>query len=130
MTDAGNLSQPSPQLAGLSILPFPELYRKIKGAPPSGALWDNYRAVNTIDGAMLRMICFPPGTPKAARDALAAAVVALNGDKDHAAEAMRTIGFVPDWQAGPDVQQSVRSVLSMPANVRSFLNGYIKAANK
>ena len=76
------------------------------------------------------MICFPPGTPKAARDALAAAVVALNGDKDHAAEAMRTIGFVPDWQAGPDVQQSVRSVLSMPANVRSFLNGYIKAANK
>jgi hypothetical protein len=128
--DAGDLSQPSPQMAGLSILPFPELYRKIKGAPPSGPLWDNYRAVNTIDGAMLRMICFPPDAPKAARDALATAVMALNGDKDHAAEAMRTIGFVPDWQASPDVQQSVRSVLSMPAGVRSFLNSYIKAANK
>jgi len=62
--------------------------------------------------------------------ALAAAVVALNGDKDHAAESMRTIGFVPDWQASPDVQQDVRSVLSMPAGVRSFLNNYIKAANK
>ena len=129
--DAGDLSRPSPQMAGLSILPFPALYQKIKGAPPpSGPLWDNYRAVNTIDGAMLRMICFPPGAPKAARDALAAAVVALNGDKDHAAEAMRTIGFVPDWQAGPDAQQDVRSVLSMPADVRGFLNGYIKAANK
>ncbi len=128
--DAGDLSRPSSQMAGLTILPFPALYQKIKGAPPSGPLWDNYRAVNTIDGAMLRMICFPPGTPKAARDALATAVVALNGDKDHAAEAMRTIGFVPEWQAGADVQQSVRSILSMPADLRSFLNGYIKAANK
>lgn len=128
--DSGDLSRPSLQMAGLPILPFPELYRKIKGTPPSGPLWQNYRAVNTIDGAMLRMICFPPGAPKAARDALAAAVAALNGDKDHAAEAMRTIGFVPDWQAGPDVQQNVRSVLSMPADVRSFLVGYMKAANK
>lgn len=128
--DSGDLSRPSPQMAGLSILPFPELYRKVKGAPPSGPLWDNYRAVNTIDGAMLRMICFPPNTPKAARDALAAAVVALSGDKDHAAESMRTIGFVPDWQASSDVQQNVRTVLSMPTGVRSFLNNYIKAANK
>lgn len=128
--DSGDVSRPSPQMAGLPILPFPELYRKIKGAPPSGPLWDNYRAVNTIDGAMLRMICFPPGAPKAARDALAAAVAALNGDKDHAAEAMRTIGFVPEWQAGSGVQQDVHSVLSMPAEMRSFLVGYMKAANK
>ncbi len=128
--DASVSSKPSSQMAGLSILPFPALYRQIKGAPPSGPLWDNYRAVNTIDGAMLRMICFPPGAPQAARDALAAAVVALNGDKDYAAEAVRTIGFVPEWQTGPNVQQDVRSVLSMPAAVRTFLNAYIKAANK
>lgn len=128
--DSSDLSRPSPQMAGLPILPFPELYRKIKAAPPSGPLWDNYRAVNTIDGAMLRMICFPPGAPKAARDALAGAVAALKDDKDHAAEAMRTIGFVPEWQAGSDVQQNVRSVLSMPADVRNFLIGYMKAANK
>lgn len=128
--DSSDVSRPSPQMAGLPILPFPELYRKIKSAPPSGPLWDNYRAVNTIDGVMLRMICFPPGAPKAARDALAAAVAALNGDKDHAAEAMRTIGFVPEWQAGSGVQGDVHSVLSMPAEVRSFLVGYMKAANK
>ena len=106
--DAGDFAKPSSQMAGLPILPFPALYRKIKGAPPSGPLWDNYRAINVIDGAMLRMICFPPGTPPAAREALAAAIVALNADKDHAAEAMRTIGFVPEWQAGPDVQQAVQ----------------------
>jgi tripartite-type tricarboxylate transporter receptor subunit TctC len=129
--DSGDFSKPSSQMAGLSILQYPEVYQKIKGAPPpSGPLWDNYRAINAIDGAMLRMICFPPGTPAAARAALTAAVVKLNADKDHAAEAMRTIGFVPEWQAGPDVQQNVQSVLSIPAGVRDFLNGYIKAANK
>jgi hypothetical protein len=128
--DSGDFSKPSSQMAGLSILSFPALYRKIKGALPAGPVWDNYAAVNTIDGAMLRMICFPPGAPKAARDALAAGIVALNTDKAAAADAMATIGFVPQWQAGPDVQQSVRSVLSMPAGVRNFLNAYIKAANK
>jgi tripartite-type tricarboxylate transporter receptor subunit TctC len=126
--DAGDFSKPSSQMAGLPILQYPALYQKIKGAPPSGPLWDNYRAINAIDGAMLRMICFPPGTPRAAREALAAAIIKLNADKDHAAEAMRTIGFVPEWQTGPDVQRDVQSILSMPRDVRSFLNGYIKTA--
>jgi tripartite-type tricarboxylate transporter receptor subunit TctC len=128
--DSSDSAHPSSQMAGLPILPFDALYRKIKGVPPAGALWDNYRAINTIDGAMLRMICFPPGTPEAARDALAAGIVALNADKDYAADAMHTIGFVPQWQAGPHMQRAVQSILSMPPDVRRFLNGYIKAANK
>jgi hypothetical protein len=44
--------------------------------------------------------------------------------------AMRIIGFVPDRQASPGVQQSVRPVWSTPPGVRGFLNSYIKAANK
>jgi tripartite-type tricarboxylate transporter receptor subunit TctC len=128
--DAADSDKPSSQMAGLPILPFPAVYRKIKGAPPAGPLWDNYRAINGLDGAMLRMICFPPGTPPAARAALAAAIAELNADKDHAAEAMKTIGFVPEWQAGTGVQQDVQSLLAMPADERSFLNAYIKAANK
>jgi tripartite-type tricarboxylate transporter receptor subunit TctC len=128
--DAADADKPSSQMAGLPILPFPAVYQKIKGAPPSGPVWDNYRAINGLDGAMLRMICFPPGTPPAARAALAAAVAELNTDKDHAAEAMATIGFVPEWQTGTGVQQDVQSLLAMPADERSFLNAYIKAANK
>lgn len=128
--DSADPAKPSSQMEGLPILPFPAVYQTIKGAPPSGPVWDNYRAINALDGAMLRMICFPPGTPPAAHAALAAAIVALNADKDHAAEAMRTIGFVPEWQAGTGVQQDVQSLLAMPAGERSFLNAYIKAANK
>jgi tripartite-type tricarboxylate transporter receptor subunit TctC len=128
--DSGDFSQPSPQMAGLTILPFDKLYEQIKGAPPSGELWDNYRAINSIEGAMLRMICFPPGTPQAARDALAAAIVKLNADQDHAAEAISTIGFVPQWQVGSGVKPAVDAALAMSPSVRSFLLGYIKAAGK
>jgi tripartite-type tricarboxylate transporter receptor subunit TctC len=128
--DSGDFSHPSSQLAGLPVLPYDQLFRKIEGKPPSGQLWDVLQSINTIEGAMLRMICFPPGTPPEARKALADAIVKLNGDKDHAAEAMSTIGFVPEWQVGPDVNQTVRSVLSMRPEVRSFLIDYIKAANK
>jgi tripartite-type tricarboxylate transporter receptor subunit TctC len=118
------------QMAGLSILPFHELFRKIKGALPSGQLWDIYRAIVASDGAMQRVICFPPGTPPAARQALADAMVALNADKEHAAEAMSTIGFVPEWQAGPDVDKMVQSALSVSPDVRTFLADYMKAASK
>jgi len=128
--DSDGTPDASSQMAGLPILPFPEMFLKLKGKPPSGVVWENYRAINLIDGAMLRMICFPPGTPEAARDALAKAVAALNTDKDHAADAMRTIGFVPEWQVGPGLNKAVQSALAMPPAVRSFLTGYIKAANK
>ena len=76
------------QVEGLPILSFPELYRKIKGEMPSGRLWDAYRTVLTINGAMQRQIVLPPGAPPAAVAALRAAVLRLNGDKEHAEEAV------------------------------------------
>jgi tripartite-type tricarboxylate transporter receptor subunit TctC len=118
------------QMEGLSILPFHELYRKIKGTLPSGQLWDNYSAITAADGTMQRTIVFPPGTSQAARAALAAAVVRLGEDKAHAEEAMKSIGFVPDWETGADTSQRARAVMSIDPAVRSFLAGYIKAANK
>jgi len=126
----GGAFEPSPQVDRLDLLPFHELYRKIKGVLPSGVSWENYRAITASDGSMQRMIVFPPGTPPAARDALAAAIVEINADKEHAAEAMSSIGFVPEWQTGPDLDRTVRKLLNVPPEVRAFLADYIKAANK
>ena len=70
----GEIFQPPKQMEGLSILPFHELHRKIKGAMPSGQLWDTYRAIHTINGAMQRQVVLPPGAPPAAVAALRAAV--------------------------------------------------------
>lgn len=127
--NGGEFHTPS-QMAGLAILPFHELYRKIKGKLPSGSLWTNYQAITASDGAMQRVIVLPPGAPAAARKALAAAIVALNADKDHAAEALSTIGFVPEWEAGPAVDKTVQTALSVSPEVRSFLADYMKAAGK
>jgi tripartite-type tricarboxylate transporter receptor subunit TctC len=127
--DGGEFHTPS-YMDGLAILPFHELFRKIKGALPSGPLWDNYRAITASDGTVLRTICFPPGTPPAAAAALAEAIAALNADKDYAADATNAIGFVPEWQVGPQIDKIVQAALTVAPEVRSFLTDYVKAANK
>jgi tripartite-type tricarboxylate transporter receptor subunit TctC len=127
--DGGAFTPPT-QVEGLSILPFHELYRKINGTLPSGERWDIYSAITAADSTMQRMIVFPPGTPQRAREALAAAVVRLAADKAHSEETLKTIGFVPEWRAGPDAGDAARRAMSIRPEVRTFLNGYIKAANK
>jgi hypothetical protein len=118
------------QLDGLSILPFHELYRKIKGTMPSGQLWDAYRAVITVNTAMQRLFVLPPGAPPAAAEALSKALLALNDDKAYQDDAVKTIGFVPDWQAGPDTNRRVRQALSGQPEARAFLNDYIQNRKK
>jgi putative tricarboxylic transport membrane protein len=124
------LGHPSRQVEGLPIVSFPELYRKIKGDMPSGQLWDAYRTILTVNGAMQRQIVLPPGAPPAALAALRAAVLRLNDDKEHAEEAARTIGFVPEWVAGPDTNAEVRSAITISPEMRAFVADYVRRAAK
>ena len=94
-------------MAGLDILPFHELYEKVKGAKPSGKLWDMYLTSLAINTSMQRLLVLPPGAPQAALDALRAAVHRLNDDKDFAADALKVVGFVPEYSAGPDTNAQV-----------------------
>jgi tripartite-type tricarboxylate transporter receptor subunit TctC len=122
------LGHPSRQVEGLPIVSFPELYRKIKGDMASGQLWHAYRTILTVNGAMQRQIVLPPGTPPAALAALRAAVLELNDDKEHAEEAARTIGFVPEWVAGPDTNTEVRSAITISPEMRAFIADYVRRA--
>jgi tripartite-type tricarboxylate transporter receptor subunit TctC len=124
------IGHPARQVEGLPILSFPELYAKIKGEMPSGRLWNAYRTVLTINGAMQRQIVLPPGVPAAAVAALRAAVRKLNDDKEHAEEAARTIGFVPEWVAGPGTNDEVRAAIAISPEMRAFIADYIKRAVK
>ena len=124
------LGHPSRQVEGLPIVSFPDLYRKIKGDVPSGQLWDAYRTILTVNGAMQRQIVLPPGAPPAALAALRAAVLELNDDKEHAEEAARTIGFVPEWVAGPDTNNEVRSAITISPDMRAFIADYVRRAVK
>jgi putative tricarboxylic transport membrane protein len=126
----GETFRPPKQMEGLSIPPFHELYRKITGAMPSGQLWDTYRAIHTINGAMQRQVVLPPGAPPAAVAALRAAVARVNDDKEHAEETVKTMGFVPEWVTGADTNTAVRAALALPPEMRAFIAEYVKRATK
>jgi tripartite-type tricarboxylate transporter receptor subunit TctC len=111
---------------GLPILPFHELYRKIKGALPAGELWDVYAATIALDGIIQRLIVMPPGAPQAAVDAVRGAIARVNADPAYAEEAEKTFGFVPLWEGSPDTQRMARAALAIPPKVRAFLLDYMK----
>lgn len=114
------------QMAGLPILSFHELYKQIKGTMPSGPLWDAYLSVNSVNNAMQRMVVLPPQTPQAAVEALRAAVRSLNQDKEFAQEALKSVGFEVDYEAGPETNKQVRAALTMPPETKDFLDTYMK----
>lgn len=117
-------------MAGASILPFPEFYRKAKGGAPSGILWDVYRANLAVDQSMLRAVVMPPGSPPAAVEALRAAMARLNEDPDYAEEAIRTMQFAPRYETGADLDTRVRSALVVAPAIKSFVADYLKSANR
>jgi len=118
------------QMDGLTIPPFHEFYRSIKGALPSGQLWDVYLASLAINGAMQRLLIMPPGTPPGALDALRAAIARLNTDAAFAEDAIKAVGFVPEYVSTPETGRQVRQALTVKPEIRAFVADYIKSVNK
>jgi tripartite-type tricarboxylate transporter receptor subunit TctC len=116
----------SKQVKGLTIQPYQEFYRKVKGKMPSGHLWETYLALITLNGAMQRIIALPPGAPPAAVTALRAALNKLNNDKDFAADATKTLGFVPEYSANAATADEIRNALVVKPEIRKFVPEYIK----
>jgi tripartite-type tricarboxylate transporter receptor subunit TctC len=118
------------QLEGLNIPSFPQLYRQIKSVPPSGELWDAYRVLFEMNSTLLRVIALPPGTPPAAAAALSRAIERVNHDKDFAAEAMKVMEFVPEYETAPDMSQKVRAMLVTTPEMRNYINTYMRNVPK
>ena len=125
--DGENFRTPK-QMEGVNMMDFRQFYEKIKGQPPSGHLWDVYRTILAANGAMQRLIVMPPGVPKEAKDALTKAIQDLEKDADYAADAERTLGYVPDFVTGDQVNERVRKQLALPTGTREFLANYVKNA--
>jgi tripartite-type tricarboxylate transporter receptor subunit TctC len=109
-----------------SIPSFPEFYRSIKGTMPSGRPWDAYLSMLMLDVAMGRTIVTPPGVPQAAVDALREAFAGLNNDQDFAADAIKTIQYVPRYETGADINARARGALTVTPEIRNFVHDYIK----
>ena len=107
--DASDTAVASKTMEGLDIPSFPQLHKKLLGKPPSGQKWEAFRTIHEVNSTLQRLIVLPPGAPQAAIEALRAAVARLNGDKEFAAEAIKTIEFVPDYDTGADINARVRA---------------------
>ena len=118
------------QVDGLPIGSFLELYRKVKGTSPSGQMWDAYRTLHDMNATLLRVLALPPGAPPAAAAALRKAVERLRHDKEFAAEAMKVIEFVPEYETGPDIAEQVRAMLVVKPEMRTYINTYMRNVPK
>src|SRR5215475_991500 len=120
----GRTFAPFRQMDDQAVAGFPDFYRKVKGNAPSGRLWDVYRTNLAVDSAMLRIAVFPPGVPSAAVDTLRQAFARLNGDKEFAEEALKSIQFVPQYVTGADINDQVRRTLVVDPEIRKFVADY------
>jgi hypothetical protein len=55
--------------------------------------------------------------------------VRLGNDKAYAEDALKTMGYVPEYEAGTDTSEKVRAALTVGPEVRNFVADYIKAGN-
>jgi tripartite-type tricarboxylate transporter receptor subunit TctC len=119
----------SKQVEGLPLEPYQEFYKRVKGAMPTGVKWEAYLSLVTLNGTMQRLFALPPGAPAAAVAALRTALVRLGNDKAYAEDTLKTMGYVPEYEAGADTSEKVRAALTVRPEVRQFVADYIKAAN-
>ncbi|MEQ1714913.1 MAG: hypothetical protein ABL907_02820 [Hyphomicrobium sp.] len=118
------------QVEGLDLPAYHDLYKQIRGETPSGQLWEIYKSIVALSHAMQRIAAFPPGTPKAAIDAVMAGFKGLETDAEFAAEGRRTFGFVPAFRTGPDTNDKIRAGLNVPAATKVWIAKYIEDAGK
>jgi len=119
----------SKQVEGLPLEPYQEFYKRVKGGTPTGVKWEAYLSLVTLNGTMQRLFALPPGAPPAAVAALRTALVRLGNDKAYAEDALKTMGYVPEYEAGTDTSEKVRAALTVGPEVRNFVADYIKAGN-
>jgi hypothetical protein len=115
-------------MAHSGLATFPAFYERIKGAAPSGPLWDAYLTNLSVDAQMLRLIVMPPGSPPAAITALRRALLALNDDEAYAADAMKAIQFVPHYIADANVEAHLRERLTVSPAIRRVIVDYLASS--
>ena len=130
LDDGQRIYSPASLGKGLDMLPFDKFYEKVKGKKPSGELWEVFREINRAGSMAQRSIILPPGSPKAARDTLRAAVHKLNKDPAYKADAMKTVNFVPKFDVGPAAEKILAASTKLSKGTLDFLKGYLEKVDK
>jgi tripartite-type tricarboxylate transporter receptor subunit TctC len=123
--NGGNLAVPR-SMARLSNKPFHEFYKSVKGADPSGPLWDAYVTVQAVNQDLQRVIVMAPGVPSAAVAELRQAMRALNDDQEFQEQSRKLFGFGLQYEVYDDINHRVRASLAlMKPETRAFIDQYV-----
>ena len=112
-------------VADLPIKPFQEFFKDVKGAYPTGQLWDAYRAMLGVNASLLRTIVLAPGSPAPGVSALREAVARLNDDREFIEDATRVLGFALHYETGARLNDQVREMLQISPQMKTFIEAYI-----
>lgn len=111
----------------MDLPPFHEFYQRVKGAPPSGPLWEAYLALLASNTMLQRIVAFPPGTPPYYVNALREGVKRLNKDAEFVGLTMKSFGYVPEYEASAEVQDKITRMTQVAESTRDFIKKYIVA---
>ena len=117
----------SPDAEGIKARMFPEFLKEMKGALPSGDLWDAYRLINSVGTVFLRVLAMPPNTPPEAVAAIQSALNKMNDDPEYRADAMAAIKFAPRYVTDAKMEKLYRAKLSPEPRLRDFIHRYVEA---
>ena len=104
---------------------------KIKGAMPSGQLWDVYLA--GADHQRRHAAAHRAAAAGAAgrgRGLARAPCCGSTPTRRIAEDATKAMGFVPHYEAGPETNRQVRQALAVRPEVRAFVADYIRSGRK
>ena len=71
-----------------------------------------------------------PEVPKEALAALREGIRRLEKDAAFASDAEKSLGYVPDYEAGDGVQEEVNRALAVPTEDKAWLMDYIARASR
>lgn len=115
----------SPTVADIPT--FYELYQQTHGKPPSGVVWDAYKAASLDYGMLLRSYVLPPETPPDRVAMLRQAIDRMAEDPAFVREWQKHM--VPNLRAvrvPVEVMERLRSEFLRPAPWQEFLRSYIE----
>ena len=108
-----------------SIPTLSGLYKAKYGKMPSGMVWNAIRWIQTLQGMMVRNTSLAPGSPKAAVDAMRAAYKKLAKDETYLNDAMKSLGFKPEFVDGKTVAARLKWAINDNKEVQDWLMNQI-----
>ena len=120
---AGNVL---PEEAAEGIPTFVDIYRELKGAPPSGEMFEIYKWLQPTINTFGHAAFLPPDSPAEAIRILRESFVATTDDEDYRAEELKLFGVRMPLIEHEEGTRVVREMTNAPENVRALLERYAR----